>query len=87
MKSEAKGAPTPASILGGKKEPKKSAKKAKHKRTMIDHLDDGSHVVTLTPHQGDEVKFSRPDLDGLHDALEEHLGDPNHDEEAAKEGA
>lgn len=66
------GAAKPES-KGMSKDPK--AKKAKHKMTHIEHHPDGSHTVRHTPMGGgEEVSYSKPDLDGVHDGLEEHMG-------------
>lgn len=82
----------PAEILsgGGKKkdEEKKPKKgKSKHRKTEIEHHDDGSHTVRHFPKAdgtapaGPEVSYAAKDLDGVHDGLEEHLGEPNEGEE------
>jgi hypothetical protein len=74
---------TPAEILGGKGH-KKKGKKGKHPfhRTVIDHHPDGSHTIKHERRDGGEpVDYARPDLDGVHDGLEEHLGEENEAEE------
>jgi len=65
----------------------KAEKKKKHrmKSTHIDHHPDGSHTVRHTPMEGgEEVSYAKPDLDGVHDGLEEHVGEPNEGEEQAE---
>jgi hypothetical protein len=84
--------PSPLDLLAGKKkepeEKPKGSKKPRFKRTVIDHHDNGSHTSRHEPRMasdgekpGDEVSYASADLDGVHDGLEQHLGDPNHDEE------
>jgi hypothetical protein len=64
---------------------KDSKKKKKMKHTHIEHHDDGSHTVRHTPMEGgDEISYSRPDLAGVKDGLDEHIGDPNAGEEQAE---
>jgi hypothetical protein len=68
----------PKESKDSKKSDKKDAKKKTHpfKRTVIDHHTDGSHTATLE-HESDSAKnitSARPDLDGVHDLLEEHIG-------------
>ena len=59
-------------------------KKARMKHTHIEHHADGSHTIRHTPMEGgEEVSYSKPDLDGVHDGLEEHVGEPNEGEEQA----
>jgi hypothetical protein len=66
-----------------KKDAKSEKKKSKHKSTSIEHHGDGSHTVRHTPHDGGpEVSYSKSDLAGVHDGLEENLGG---NEEAAEE--
>ena len=63
-------------------------KKMKHKHTHIEHHynekgESAGHTVRHTPMGGgEEVSYSKPDLDGVHDGLEEHVGEPNAGEEA-----
>lgn len=72
-------------IMGGKKEttkpksePKSSSKKSKHKHTHIEHHENGSHTVRHTPAEGGpDVSYAAPDMDAVHDGLEEHVGEPN----------
>ena len=84
-------APSAEELLGVKKpvkpEKKKAAsKKVKHKSTHIEHHDNGTHTMRHTPRDGGpEVSYSVPDLDGVHDGLEENLGAPNQGEGAANE--
>jgi hypothetical protein len=75
----------PKEILSGGGEKKKGPekKKTKHKETRIEHHPDGSHTVRHIPVSdgtsppGPEVSYAAKDLDGVHDGLEEHLGEPN----------
>jgi hypothetical protein len=61
--------------------PTAGGSKRKHKHTHIEHHEDGSHTVRHTPMGGgEEVSYSKPDLDGVHDGLEEHVGEANGDE-------
>jgi hypothetical protein len=68
---------------------KTSASKKKHKHTHIEsHFNEKGestgHTVRHTPMDGGpEVSYAAPDLDAVHDGLEEHLGDENADESAA----
>lgn len=90
MKKEEKAPPSPIDLLSGeeKKEPKKSGKKHKHKITHIESHTHGGHTVRHSPGTPEEVSYSAPDLDAVHDGLEEHLGEPNQEEAAeAGEGA
>ena len=71
---------------GDKKSDKKDAKKKKHpfKRTIIDHHSDGSHTMTHEHESGDSTKNitgAKENLDGVHDGLEENIGEP--EEESA----
>jgi hypothetical protein len=81
-KSESKAAPKAAS---------KEAPKKKHKHVHIEnHFDEKGkstgHTVRMQPvGGGEETSFTAPDLDAVHDGLEEHMGDPNADE--GQEGA
>lgn len=85
---------TPVEILGGGKHDKKSKKKKRrYRRTEIDHHDNGSHTVRHIPHAedgpdqtgklGGDMTYAVKDMDELHDGMEEHLGDPNVEEEKA----
>ena len=58
------------------------------KHSRIDHHGDGTHTVTHYHHDGSEHSHAVPNLDGVHDNLEEHLGAPNEgeEEEAAEMG-
>lgn len=57
--------------LGGKK------KRPKHgmRHTSIDHLDDGSHVARMQPHEGEETNFSAKDHNELAKKIKDYLGD------------
>lgn len=86
-------------VLAKDKAPKSEAKnnktsqKKKHKHTHIEHhySEDGKpagHTVRHTPQGGgEEVSYSAPDLDAVHDGLEQHVGEENADEGAAPEQA
>ena len=60
--------------------------KKKHKHTHIEHHYDESgkatgHTTRHTPlGGGDETSYASQDLDGVHDGLEQHVGEPNGDE-------
>lgn len=58
------------------------------KHSKIEHHGDGTHTVTHYHHDGSEHSHAVPNLDGVHDNLEEHLGAPNEgeEEEAAEMG-
>lgn len=77
-KSESKTAPKPS-------------QKKKHKHVHIEnHYDEQGkakgHTVRLQPMGGgEETSFTAPDLDAVHDGLEEHLGSPNDGEEAQEQ--
>jgi hypothetical protein len=79
--------PSATDILSGKKAPesKSKAKKHKHKLTLVEHDEDGKPKnVRHIPHDGGpEVSYPVADLDAVHDGLEEHVGEPNQDEETA----
>lgn len=69
-----------------KKSPSKSASKKKHRHTHIEHHYDDKgnstgHTVRHTPMGGgEETSYAAPDMDAVHDGLEEHVGDQNADE-------
>jgi hypothetical protein len=50
-----------------------------------EHHADGSITVHHVHHEGPhkDVKHAVPDLDGAHDSMEDHLGQPNDGEQAA----
>jgi len=65
---------------GGKKHDSKKKKKPRFKHTHIEHHDDGSHTIRHTPattgpegKPGEEMSYSRPDMEGLHAGLDENL--------------
>jgi len=68
-------------------------KKKKIKHTHIEHHYDESgketgHTTRHTPvGGGDEISYTSPDLDGVHDGLEEHVGEPNAGEGQEPAGA
>ncbi len=76
-------------VLAGKSGKKKAspAPKPRHRETRFEHHEDGAFTGRHTFHPGedgkvpDEVSWVAKDLDELHDRIEEHLGEPNHDEE------
>jgi hypothetical protein len=92
MKNKEKASPSPLEqLLGGKKETEKPKAKegVRHKTTKVEHHFDSDgkskgHTVRHSPDTPEEVSYTSPDLDGVHDGMEEHLGTPNHDEEGAK---
>lgn len=64
------------------------------KHTHIEHHDDGSrtmhhyhHPVAVPTKEEGDHSHAVPDLDGVHDNLEEHVGEPNDDEAAEAAGA
>ena len=68
-------------------------KKKKHaghgfKHTSIEHHHDGSATVHHQHEEGPEhdVKHAAADLDGVHDSMEDHLGQPNPGEAEANAG-
>ena len=70
------------------KSPKKeSTPKHGIKHTHIEHHNDGSHTIRHTMHTGPETSHTAPDLDALHDHLEEHMGEPNQGEAEAMQQA
>lgn len=62
---------------------KESKKRVRMKHTHIEHHYDhegkeAGHTVRHTPLEGgQEVSYASPDLDGVHDGLEEHVGEEN----------
>jgi hypothetical protein len=75
-------------------EEKKEHKKKKHaghgfKHTHIEHHEDGSATVHHQHEMGPEqdVKHAAADLDGVHDSMEDHLGQPNPGEAEANAGS
>lgn len=73
-----------------KKEPsakkESKGKKVQHKHTHIEHHYDANgkptgHTVRHTPVEGgQEVSYAAPDLDGVHDGLEENIGGAGQEE-------
>lgn len=66
---------------------KKKSEKHQFSHTHIEHHKDGSHTVHHQHESGDakkDIKHAVPDLDGAHDSMEEHLGQPNAGEEQAE---
>jgi hypothetical protein len=80
-KDEPKDSKPAKSEKSDKKESKKAAK-VKHKHTHIEHHYDSEgkptgHTVRHVPMGGgEETSYAAPDLDAVHDGLEEHLGGP-----------
>lgn len=64
--------------------------KKRHHKTHIDHHSDRSHTMHrhYTHEDGSTSKESsaHPDLDAIHDALQQHLGTPNPGEAEADRG-
>lgn len=95
-KSVSSGAPMAAKMLATdsseKSAPKPKAAKAgaapvkkRHKHTHIEHHydDQGKETGHTVRHSGDasgETSYSAQDMDGVHDGLEQHVGEPNADE-------
>lgn len=75
-----------------KKESHRPAGRARHARTIVEHHDNGSHTVEHIAHPnedgtpGQNVKYSVESMDGVHDGLEEHVGEPNPGEAEAEAG-
>jgi hypothetical protein len=69
------------------KDAAKPSQKKKHKHTHIEHHYDEQgkskgHTVRHQPMGGgEEVSYAAPDLDAVHDGMEEHVGTPNDGEE------
>ena len=61
------------------------AKHKDHTHTVIDHHSDGSHTVHRHHRDGSKHSSAHHDLDGVHDALEEHVGTPDSPHEEAAE--
>ena len=62
--------------------------KKKHKHTHIEHHENGTHTTRHTPMDGGpDVSYASQDLDGVHDGLEHHVGDPNGEEAQAQPDA
>lgn len=61
----------------------KASQKKKHRHTHVEHHynDKGESTGHTVRHQpmggGEEVSYAAPDLDAVHDGMEEHVGDPN----------
>lgn len=68
----------------GKKEEKKAdsgyAKHGRLTRTVIEHHPDRSRSIEHTHEDGFAHKHAVPDLDGVHDSLEEAANEPNEGE-------
>jgi hypothetical protein len=79
---------TPAAGAAPKQEHHAAAggEKKKHKHTHIEHHYDENgkpqgHTTRHTPLDGgQDVSYASQDLDGVHDGLEHHVGEPNGDE-------
>ena len=57
----------------------------KHKHTHIEHHENGTHTVRHTPvGGGEDTSYAAQDLDGVHDGLEHHVGEPNGEEAQAQ---
>lgn len=52
----------------------KGGKKSKMRHTHIEHHSDGSHTVRHTPMSGDEMSYSKPDMEGVIQGLQQHVG-------------
>jgi hypothetical protein len=67
----------PKAPAADKKAPEMGSKR-KHKHTHIEHHENGTHTVRHTPvGGGEDVSYAAQDLDGVHDGLEHHVGEPN----------
>lgn len=83
--------PAGPAMAGGASKPEhkdapKKGKKTKHKTTTIEHHyneagESKGHTVRHTPMGGGEgTSYAAPDLDAVHDGLEEHIGEPGEGE-------
>lgn len=82
---------SPSEILGGEKKKPTTKKKNRPTETRVKHHKNGSHTIEhsfapsasgeLTP---EPITYAAQDLDGVHDGLEEHVGEPNEGEEASQ---
>lgn len=78
MGGERKAKETKSAPKGSEKK-ESHVKKIRHKHMHGERHDDGSFTMRYTG--GDqEVSHAVPDIDGVHDSLEEHMGEPNEDE-------
>lgn len=89
MKKKAKTLPSLLELLGGKKETQAREEKKKPSGGKFKRLKSGGYLMQHhdendAPIPGEEHAI--PTLDDLHDHLEEHFGEPNHDEEATAAG-
>jgi hypothetical protein len=88
MKTSTEKAPLLERLLGGsKKDPEKKEESKKPHGAKFKKLKSGGYLVQHhdehdVPISGDEHAVA--DIDGLHDHLEEHFGEPNHDEGGVK---
>jgi len=86
--TEKSAAPKGASMGAGKPRAAKAGAapaKKRHKHTHIEHHydDQGKETGHTVRHSGDasgETSYSAQDMDGVHDGLEQHVGEPNADE-------
>ena len=75
------------------KKPSAGGKKKKMRHTHIEHHYDESgkesgHTIRHTPEGGGpEVSYTAPDMDGVHDGLEQHVGSENAGEGAGDQSA
>ena len=54
--------------------------------THIKHHHDGSHTVKHLHEDGTSKEHAKANLDGVHDSLQDHLGQMNPGEQEANEG-
>jgi hypothetical protein len=70
-----------------KKETKKKHAGHGYKSTHITHHADGSHTVKHEHEDGaSHQEYAKPDLDGVHDGLQDHMGVPNPGEAESEAG-
>ena len=62
------------------------AKHKDHTHTTVDHHEDGSHTMHRHHKDGSKHSSAHSDLDSVHDALQDHLGEPNPGEAEADMG-
>ena len=61
-------------------------KHGRHHKTTVDHHEDGSHTMHRHHEDGHTASSAHADLDSLHDAIQQHLGEPNEGEQASEIG-
>jgi hypothetical protein len=62
------------------------AKHKDHTHSTVDHHEDGSHTLHRHHKDGSKHSSAHADLDSLHDAIQDHLGEANPGEAEADAG-